>query len=76
MSTVTEHYSSLLEQQYKDSGYEPHYDQIDAAVATESACDECGKHELRYIGLQMNNGERMVYRAISHCNNCGYEYEF
>ena len=72
---------SQLADQYRDEGYQPHYNKIDAEASAESSCEKCG-HVMRYIGLKKEGREEFSgqsyssYIAISHCDNCGNEYEF
>ena len=53
-------------------GYAPWYNAIDADVAHEATCDECGQRGLRFKGFQ-GSGER---HAIAICQGCGYQFEF
>jgi hypothetical protein len=73
METITT--LSLLADYYRESGYVPHYNRIDAEVAVEDSCEKCGGN-MRYIGLMHELGVATSYVAISHCDRCGHEYEF
>lgn len=72
---------SILQEELADEGYVPHYNRIDAETSAEGNCDKCG-YTMRYIGMKKegteeSSGQSFVsYVAISHCDNCGHEYEF
>lgn len=72
---------SELAADYRNEGYVSHYNRIDAEVTAEDNCEKCG-HIMRYIGLKKEDREefsgqsQVSYIAISHCDNCGNEYEF
>ena len=70
------HTHSELEKQYRDIGYTDWHNEVDAEVAAESKCEQCG-HTPRFIGLIKTNtffGNSRI--AIIHCDNCGWEEEF
>lgn len=66
---------SALTSEYYAQGYQDHFNKIDYDVSAESGCEKCSG-EMRYIGLKKKMEDRMSYIAISHCDNCGNEYEF
>lgn len=72
---------SILETEYRDEGYSDHHNSIDAQSAIEFNCEKCNA-KMRYIGLKHQDLEEfsgqsaVSYIAISHCDNCGHEFEF
>jgi hypothetical protein len=53
-------------------GYVETYNSIDAEVATDEPCEECGGVCI-YHGRRNDRGS---YRAFSECENCGRVIEF
>ncbi len=50
---------------------------IDARVAAESDCEECGHHGLTYRAEYRDGfGGRKVYVAVARCPSCHSETEF
>lgn len=66
---------SGLSAEYYRQGYKDHFNKIDFDVSGESSCEKCSG-QMCYIGLKKDLGYKMSYIAISHCDNCGHEYEF
>lgn len=64
---------SIIESEYREIGYLDYYNKLDFEVVNEDVpiCEKCDNN-FRYIGLQ--KGSQRV--AISHCDNCGNEFEF
>jgi len=52
-------------------GYQDHHNSDDSAIARETACRDCGKHGVEYIGLKGPE-----YVAIAVCPVCNDWYEF
>ncbi len=57
-------------------GYTRYMNPIDAEIALEVPCDNCGSTEhLEAVGLR-KDGDRLSYRAFSICHNCNTVVEF
>ncbi|GIV43886.1 MAG: hypothetical protein KatS3mg035_1009 [Bacteroidia bacterium] len=67
---------SKLAADYRNNGYAPHYNKIDAEAIEQINCEKCG-YAMQYIGLKKDKeGFLRSYVAIGYCNNCGNDYEF
>lgn len=67
---MAENKQSRIAAEYREAGYDEHYNAIDIQVVAETEC-ECGA-AMTYIALKKDRS----YIAIAFCPTCGEEYQF